>query len=183
MGELSRWLPIGYLLMVLVGMLFNYFKFDYFGVNIFQYASVFDFLISPFEDTHILIFIFASMLVVVFSIVMDRLWEKHFPKSYRRWSFCWTQKKWYKPFSYTLVVVVYLFYGAYIYGNYTYNSVLGQDDIRVRYTDNETLQGKLVGKVGDTLFLWCGADVKAIPLNAYVKEVSIPQEPSGESDE
>ena len=61
-GELSRFLPIGYLIMVIIGMIFNYFRFDMFGLNIFQYASVFDFLISPFEDMHILLFIFGSML-------------------------------------------------------------------------------------------------------------------------
>lgn len=37
-GEFSRFLPIGYLIMVIIGMIFNYFRFDMFGLNIFQYA-------------------------------------------------------------------------------------------------------------------------------------------------
>ncbi len=172
MGELPRILPIGYLLMVLTGMLFNYFKFHYFGINIFQYASVFDFLISPFEDPNILLFIFGSLLVVIFTFVADKLWKQHFPKSYKRWTLNWMNKGWYKPLSHMLVLVLYIFYGAYIYGAYTYSSVMRQADISVRYTDNETVHGKPIGKVGDTLFLLCGSEVKAIPLNAYVKEVT-----------
>lgn len=78
-GELSRFLPLGYLAMVIIGMIFNYFRYEAFGLNIFQYASVFDFLISPFEDMHILLFIFGSMLLVLFTMKMDKLWKKHFP--------------------------------------------------------------------------------------------------------
>ena len=91
-GELSRFLPIGYLIMVIIGMIFNYFRFDMFGLNIFQYASVFDFLISPFEDMHILLFIFGSILLVLFTMKMDKLWKKHFPKSYKKWTFIVNQK-------------------------------------------------------------------------------------------
>ena len=91
-GELSRFLPIGYLIMVIIGMIFNYFRFEMFGLNIFQYASVFDFLISPFEDMHILLFIVGSMLLVIFTMKMDRLWKKHFPKSYKKWTFKWTER-------------------------------------------------------------------------------------------
>ena len=33
--ELPRILPLCYLVMVCIGMLFNYFKFKHFGINIF----------------------------------------------------------------------------------------------------------------------------------------------------
>ena len=125
-GELSRFLPIGYLIMVIIGMIFNYFRFDMFGLNIFQYASVFDFLISPFEDMHILLFIFGSILLVLFTMKMDKLWKKHFPKSYKKWTFKWTERSWYKPASYIFVITAYIFYGAYFYGVYTTNRKSGQ---------------------------------------------------------
>ncbi len=166
-SELPRILPVGYLIMVLIGMLFNYFKFDYFGINIFQYASVFDFLISPFEDPHILLFIFGSLLVVVFTLVMDKLWERRFPKSYKRWTLSWMNKGWYKPLSFVLVLIVYIFYGAYIYGAYTYGSIHRQKDVVVRFQDADTLHGKQIGKVGNTLFLLCENEVKVIPFTAF----------------
>lgn len=172
-GELSRFLPLGYLAMVIIGMIFNYFRYEAFGLNIFQYASVFDFLISPFEDMHILLFIFGSMLLVLFTVKMDKLWKKHFPNSYKKWSFKWTERSWYKPASYIFVITAYIFYGAYFYGVYTYNAVPQKKDITVRYQNNETLTGKQIGKVGNALFLLCGEKVKIIPATAY-KELSYP---------
>lgn len=167
LGGLPRVLPVGYLLMVVVGMVFNYFRYSAFGLNIFQYASVFDFLISPFEDMAILLFIFGSMLLVGFTIVMDHLWKKRYPVSYRKWTFRWMERGWYKPLSYVLVVMAYVFYAAYFYGSYAFHRTRAQADVTVRYTDNERLQGKQIGKVGNTLFLLCGDEVKVIPSNTY----------------
>lgn len=167
LGELPRLLPLGYLVMVVVGMIFNYFKYSAFGLNIFQYASVFDFLISPFEDMAILLFIFGSLLLVVFTVAMDHAWKKHWPKSYRRWTFHWMEKGWYKSLSYLLVIVVYVVYAAMLYGSYTYYRIKAKANITVRYMDNECLQGKQIGKVGNTLFLLCNDEVKVIPSNTY----------------
>ena len=118
----SRFLPIGYLIMVIIGMIFNYFRFDMFGLNIFQYASVFDFLISPFEDMHILLFIFGSILLVLFTMKMDKLWKKHFPKSYKKWTFKWTERSWYKPPAISLSLPPIYFMDLFLCV-YTYNAV------------------------------------------------------------
>lgn len=170
-GELPRLLPVGYLLMVVVGMVFNYFKYDAFGINIFQYASVFDFLISPFEDMAILLFIFGSLLLVVFTIAVDYGWKKRYPRSYRKCTFRWMETGWYKSLSYVLVLGVYVIYAAMFYGSYTYHRVRAKQDVSVRYMDNEQLCGKQIGKVGTTLFLLCGDEVKLIPTNTF-KSVS-----------
>ena len=106
---------------------------------------------------------------------MDKLWKKHFPKSYKKWTFKWAERSWYKPASYIFVITAYIFYGAYFYGVYTYNAVPQKKDITVRYQNNETLTGKQIGKVGNALFLLCGEEVKIIPATAY-KELSYPLE-------
>lgn len=48
--EIETVITICYILAVGVGMLFNYKKFSKFGINKFDYADVFDFLIAPFSD-------------------------------------------------------------------------------------------------------------------------------------
>ena len=83
--ELPRILPLCYLVMVCIGMLFNYFKFKHFGINIFQYASVFDFLISPFEDPTIIWFMILSPIIPIIAFITDRIWIKRFS--------CFLQKK------------------------------------------------------------------------------------------
>lgn len=39
-SEISKLLPLAYLCTIGIGMVFNYFKYKPFGINIFQYASV-----------------------------------------------------------------------------------------------------------------------------------------------
>lgn len=47
LGSFQVFLTLSYLFAIGIGMLFNYYKYNYFGINIFDYASVFDFLIAP----------------------------------------------------------------------------------------------------------------------------------------
>lgn len=140
--ELPRILPLCYLVMVCIGMLFNYFKFKHFGINIFQYASVFDFLISPFEDPTIIWFMILSPIIPIIAFITDRIWIKRFPVSYKKSSFGMSEKSWYKPvmrITYLALVIIYIFLFSFFYGIYTYRAVKMQDDITVRYNDNEDI--------------------------------------------
>lgn len=169
-------LSLGYLVAVLVGILFNYFKYSWFSINVFQYASVFDFLISPFEDPYILLFILGSLVLVGVSMWADRLWRLHFPVSYERWSFSFTRRSWYRPLSLALVSLAYVFYAAIFYGSYAYGQTLHQPDVTLQYMDGQVLQGKQIGKVGDAFFLLTGDTVRIVPLTTTVKSVSFPLE-------
>lgn len=175
--ELPRLLPLCYLVMVCIGMMFNYFKFYFFDINIFQYATVFDFLVSPFEDPNIIWFMLLSPIIPIVACIVDYRWSKHSPDSYRKWSFGMSDKSWYRPFmraTYLILGISYVFLSSAIYGLYTHEKVNEQEDITVRYSDNETISGKQIGKVGNTLFLLNGSEVKVIPIEAYVKNITIP---------
>ena len=54
--EIQTVITIFYILIVGIGMLFTYHKYSEFGINIFDYADVFDFLVAPFSDFKILLF-------------------------------------------------------------------------------------------------------------------------------
>lgn len=47
--EIQTILTISYIFAVGIGMLFTFQKYSEFGINIFDYADVFDFLIAPFQ--------------------------------------------------------------------------------------------------------------------------------------
>ena len=76
--------------------------------------------------------------------------------------------------TYLILGISYVFLSSAIYGLYTHEKVNEQEDITVRYSDNETISGKQIGKVGNTLFLLNGSEVKVIPIEAYVKNITIP---------
>lgn len=173
--ESPKILPIAYLCMIGIGMIFNYYKYKLFGVNIFQFASVFDFLIAPFEDAVILFFTFFSLIFCIFIIYIDYWTEKKYPKVYHAMSFNQTKKKKYPAFRfgvYILLILAYIWLAATIYGEYSYYKILKQQDIHVVYYNNETTSGKQIGKSGDVIFL-LGADetTKVIPINSLVKEI------------
>lgn len=62
----------------------------------------------------------------------------------------------------------------YYYGWITKKIIERQEPIQVRYMDDETVEGKLIGKVGNTLFLLDGDFVRVIPLDGVVKEMNWP---------
>ncbi len=61
--ELQSIISIFYILAVAIGMVFNYQKYSEFGINIFDYADIFEFLIAPFSDTTILFFTIGSCII------------------------------------------------------------------------------------------------------------------------
>jgi len=174
-AESPKLLPIAYLCMIGIGMVFNYFKYKHFGINIFQYASVFDFLIAPFEDYIILFFTFFSLLFCAFVLCIDSLMDKKVPKVYDKMAFNLNKKKKYPAFRaglYTFLIFAYVSLAAIEYGLYAYEKVLEQQEIKVVYYNNEIISGKQIGKTNDVLFLYDqNGTTKAIPINSLVKEI------------
>lgn len=177
-AEIPHFLPICYIIMVFIGMIFNYFKFSFFEVNIFQYATVFDFLISPFEDPNIMWFMLLSSVIPIVCIATDIYWKNHFPISYAKWSTMGMgNKAWYETYrkaAYFLLCIIYIILFAFNYGLYTRAQTEKQPDITVHYSDNEIVSGKQIGKVGNTLFLLNDSEVMVIPMESFVKRVTMP---------
>lgn len=175
--ELPRMLPLCYIATIGIGMAFNFSKFKFFGINIFQYASVFDFLISPFEDPIIICFFLFSTIIPTGAYFLDKYLMKRFPKFTKKSSFGMSDKTWYKPtlrITYLILIPTYVFIASMYYGIYSYHTVKAQEEIVVRYNDNEEVSGKQIGKVGNTLFLLNDSEVKVIPIDSYVKDIQIP---------
>ena len=70
--EIQTVITVCYLVAVGIGMIFNYKKYAEFGINIFDYGDVFDFLIAPFADVYIIFFAAASTLFIsmLFTLIM-----------------------------------------------------------------------------------------------------------------
>ena len=67
--ELQTLMSISYIIAVGIGMLFSFQKYHRFGINILDYADVFDFLIAPFSDVKVLLF---SLVSIFFGIALIR---------------------------------------------------------------------------------------------------------------
>jgi len=169
-------LGIAYVVAVAIGMLFTYQKYSKFGINIFDYAGVFDFLIAPFSDFRILFFIIISLLGTYSLFVFDSFYQNRFPKSYSRANFGLDKKRWYRSvryFSTAILFFLYLFISASSYGNISKKRILNQTTIQITFADNQTKTGKMIGKTKEVLFLANENSVDVIPITALVKEIRV----------
>ncbi|MGW8123832.1 hypothetical protein ACV07N_14335 [Roseivirga echinicomitans] len=174
--EIQTVITIGYVLTVGIGMLFNYQFYSEFGINVFDYSDVFDFLIAPFADFKILFFSVASIGISSIILQMDITWAKKFPKSYSKANFGWDKKPWFKKFRFIVFgfsFLAYLYLSADTYGRYTSNQIKEQAPIELRFADNEIKSGIMIGKTSNIIFLLDDKKVSAIPITSLVKEFEI----------
>ena len=174
--EIQTLFTISYVIAVGIGMLFNYQKYSEFGINIFDYSDVFDFLIAPFSDFKILLFSVLSSALIFLLIRLDMYWKKRHPESYSKANMGLDKKSWFDALRYIIFVlsfVLYLYSAADFYGKVVKVEVENQEPISVRFIDNEVKKGKLIGKTNNIIFLLKNEKVEAIPISALVKEIEI----------
>jgi magnesium-transporting ATPase (P-type) len=174
--EIQTVLTISYLLIVGIGMLFTHQKYSEFGINIFEYADIFEFLIAPFSDFKILLFSTITITAVLLLCKLDDAWKRKYPKTYSKMNFGFDKKNWFRIYRYFLIAftfIYYLYLSADFYGKFTKNEILGNSKTVIKYSDNEFINGIIIGKTKDILFLLQKEKVKAIPINSNVKEFEI----------
>lgn len=174
--EIQSLVTVLYLLMVGLGMLFNYQKYSEFGINIFEYADIFDFLIAPFEDIRIIIFSIFSLLVPLIFFRIDTFLESRFPKYYTRINFGLNKKSWFKNYRLIIFSGLFLFYfilGSNAYGVRTSKDIRASDKITVRFFDNDNISAQLIGKTSQYILLYAEKEVLAVPINSNIKFVDI----------
>lgn len=174
--EIQTMLSILYLLMIGIGMLFNYYKHAEFGINIFQYADILDFLIAPFEDSGIIVMSIFSLMIPLIIFGLDRASHKRYPKIYSKVNFGWDKKPWYnllRIFMFLFLCLYFIFEFALGYGRYMKRVVEKQNPIIVVFADNTTRTGKMIGKTKEVLFVLENEKVSVIPLTSLVKEIKI----------
>lgn len=169
-------LTLTYLFAIGIGMLFNHYKYSAFNINIFDYATVFDFLIAPFADFRILLFTLITLITTYLLYLGDNYWQGHYPENYARFTFNIERFAWYTKIkrSFSLMVFVcYLFLVAQGYGKLVKDEVLSQEVTSINYTNYQIEKGQLIGKTSDMLFLYQHQEVKAIPISSTIKSIEI----------
>lgn len=138
------WITLIYLFAIGLGMLFNYYKYYYFKINIFDYASVFDFLIAPFADFRILAFTILTISATYLIYLVDNRWKNKYPKSYSYFTFDLDRYFWYKKIRIGLISILFLMYilnAASLYGKMVKKEIINQQPITISYVDNQTEKG------------------------------------------
>lgn len=174
--EIQTIVTISYLLIVGIGMLFNYHKYSEFGINIFDYADVFEFLIAPFSDFKILLFSTITIILSLLLLKLDIVLRRKYPKTTSKMNLGLDKKSWFSIYRYSLIAFMFIYYlylSSDFYGRFTKKEIMRNSPISIKYSDNESINGILIGKTKDIIFLLQNEKVKAIPINSNVKEFEI----------
>lgn len=146
--EFQTVLSVFYLLLVGIGMLFSYSKYSKFGINIFQYSDIFDFLLTPFRDITIFVFSFVTVFVVYLVFKLDKLTKNKLSKFH-----IGLMKS--KPVvSVVLLFLLYLFIFSGKYGEMNKKRILTNPNIiEIVLANGKNIKGNLIGKNNGYVFL------------------------------
>ncbi|MEM7082135.1 MAG: hypothetical protein AAF465_05335 [Pseudomonadota bacterium] len=169
-------LTLFYLSTVAIGMLYYHQKYSEFGINIFQYADILHFLVAPFEDAYIIRLCLVAIVVLAFGYSVDRFSMQHFPRLYRASYWNLNDKPWFETFkttSWLLSLVALIVINSYSYGAKSKDKILARAPVTVTFEDGSTMTGRMIGKASDTVFLIDGDLVRAIPMQALVRDLTV----------
>ena len=174
----QTYVTLGYLLIVIIGMMFDFDYYNRFGINIFEYADILDFLLAPVKNIQLMIFAIGSGMIVTLIFQMDKYWQERNPKTYEKYNLGMTNEfiKKYRPILFLVSLVGYFYMASIFYGERMYNKYQeGSESIEVIFeSDQRVLQGKLIGKNTDYIFIENkDKSVRAIPVASDIQEIVI----------
>ncbi len=68
--DFQGYTTIGYLTIVVIGMMFDYQYYQNFGINIFEYSDILDFLLAPAKNLEVILF--ALVTAISIGLLSDR---------------------------------------------------------------------------------------------------------------
>lgn len=175
--------PLLYLILVLIGMLFEAYYYSYFNINIFAYSDILDFLLAPAKDIAIIVFVLLSVALSFLLWKLDQWMRTRIPKWYRMIHFGLVDTSWYRIYlkaSFLFVTVAYSVLSADIYAHAHAKAIDLKPTIDVYFQNQEknpeVLTARLIGKNKDYLFLLDDENfVRIIPTNSQVKTIRFTQ--------
>jgi hypothetical protein len=116
-------LTFGYIMLIVIGLLFDFSYYYALKINVIQFVELDDLLLAPIQDVWVLITVFGFCLFVYGIIEWDIWWRKNNPESYIKWN-KWSGNK--DPFSekairrrsflFPVLFIFYIILGANSYG-------------------------------------------------------------------
>ena len=161
--DISLSLTLGYLLLLLLGLLYNFFYFGYFGVNPLAYAELTDFLVAPIRQPLVLAFFALTIVLAWATFAFDKWILIRFPNAYRRMSFGFnphleTNEK-YKNSMILIGILSYTILSTVFIADWEINQLNQKDAPKVELvlkTENEGLKTEkyvMIGKIGNYILV------------------------------
>lgn len=175
--EPSHALTFGYLMLIVMGLLFDFFYYKIFKINVLLFVELDDLLLAPIQDIGIVLSVFVFCLFVYLIIEWDIRWRTNQPELYRKFSF---QKDPFSPASnkqrqtsFKVLPVMYVFLAASTYAVYQAGKVKDGRVKRIHITMKDAPPDSLktqapffIGKTTSYFFVYDTAQKKTTIINA-----------------
>jgi hypothetical protein len=174
--ELQNVLTFGYISLIIIGMIFEATYYYHFGINIFEYSDILDFLLAPFRRP---ISIYMLLFIIGLSALtyrMDVYTQKRYPKLHRVFNlylydipFMKRNRIW----VFIIMAIILLFVYANLIGAEARNELPDLPaDIEVVFSDTNvpSLTGRKIGQNQQYIFvLEAEEKVRIIPIDSDVR--------------
>jgi hypothetical protein len=118
--EPAQSLTFGYLLLITIGLIFDFFYYSSFKLNVLLFVELDDLLLAPIQDIGVLFAVFMFCLFTYGLVELDIWWRAKYPDTFRKFSLLkdpFSKKNnARRPKLYAVMFVLYIFNGAAYYG-------------------------------------------------------------------
>ena len=172
--ELQNLLAFGYVCLIILGMMFEIGYYSFFGINIFEYAGVSDFLLAPFRRPVSLMILFIIGVYLMVTYPMDVWMAKNWPRFYRILNFGIVKAERssvYRNIVFVFTALTLIILLSVDQGSKGFKKVQsGENNYHVIFAENQKeMYGRKVGQTSSYLFLMDSIEqIKVIPINSQV---------------
>ena len=178
--DINLSLSLSYIALIAIGMTFDVMYYREFDVNIIQFSDISDFLLTPFRDPFIIIFVAGSILFMFVTLIFDDWIEANYPKIYKSMYAGISQESYnnfYKRYNGTLIFIfIFVYFVAKIYGYNKADKIYkgNAPPITVIFKDNKfepTDTLLYVGKTNNYTFLFNKGkkQIKIVPMSDVLR--------------
>jgi hypothetical protein len=173
-----------YIILIGIGMVFSYQSYLFWGIDILQYAELSDFLLAPFADVLVFLFLASSFGLVWIAIIFNNWLESKFPKIFKLVNLGFSpSSKYYKSkmtIGYVVSTFVYIALASMLFGLLKYRSIRNnkmKNRVEVCFQNGMPDRCKIMLMIGktssfvflsDTLF----TKIEAIPIEGNIASIS-----------
>lgn len=176
-------ISFGYIILIVLGMIFESIYYGQFGINIFNYSGILDFLLVPFRRPIVLgILIGVYLFIHLYFFTLNKFLRNKLPKVHNSIYGKHSQKESYLKSNILKLFMIYLIITiswAYVISKKNKESLYEKGiNTRIEYdTKGEKyIEGKLIGKNEVNIFLLdMSNEVQILPINSDIIKI-IPSE-------
>lgn len=169
-----------YIILILLGMIFEGIYYSQFGINIFKFSGILDFLLVPFRRPIVLIILLGlSLFSYFYFYVVYEFLKRKYPKFHKKFYRNIPENGTHLKSRIKTIIIFFLvttIAWAYVTSKNQKENLMSKSvDIRIEYDSNRKnlIEGKMIGKNDMNIFLLDNLNqVQIIPVSSNITRIS-----------